>query len=249
MEVSGAVGNEADPRPGQGMGQRLVKRAFDLLVSGVALVVLSPLIIVLAAAVRIDSQGPALFKQERVGRAGRPFRIYKLRSMVRDAERMAGNVSPTGDPRVTRVGAFLRKWYLDELPQLFNVLKGDMSLVGPRPETPGYVAHYTQDELRVLAVKPGVAGPSTLAFVDESRLLDQAGDPEDYYVNHLLHERVRLDLEYVDRRSLLGDVRLLLRQAWVIMSGRPPAIPPTEHRQSPETHPSGTHPSEDSMIR
>jgi lipopolysaccharide/colanic/teichoic acid biosynthesis glycosyltransferase len=249
MEVLVAVGDEADASPGPRMAQRFAKRAFDLLVSGVALVVLSPLLIVLAAAVKLDSRGPALFKQVRVGRAGRPFRIYKLRSMVRDAERMAGNVSPTGDPRITRVGAFLRKWYLDELPQLFNVIKGDMSLVGPRPETPGYVAHYTQDERRVLAVKPGVAGPSTLAFVDESRLLDEADDPEDYYVNHLLHERVRLDLRYVDRRSLLGDVRLLVRQVWVIMSGRSPVRPRREHRPSPETHPSGTHPSEDTMVR
>jgi lipopolysaccharide/colanic/teichoic acid biosynthesis glycosyltransferase len=249
MEVWVAVDDEADARPGQGMGQRFAKRALDVFVSGVALVVLSPLLIVLAAAVRLDSQGPALFKQERVGRGGRPFRIYKLRSMVRDAERMAGNVSPTGDPRVTRVGAFLRKWYLDELPQLFNVLKGDMSLVGPRPETPGYVAHYTEDERRVLAMKPGVAGPSTLAFMDEARLLDQADDPEDYYVSHLLHERVRLDLRYVDRRSLLGDVRLLLRQVWVIVSGRSTAGPAREHVPSPGAHPSGTHRSGDPVVR
>jgi lipopolysaccharide/colanic/teichoic acid biosynthesis glycosyltransferase len=249
MEALRAVGDEVEARPGQGIGQRLVKRAFDLLVSGVALVVLSPLMIVLAAAVRLDSQGPALFKQERVGRAGRPFRIYKLRSMVRDAERLAGNVSPKGDPRVTRVGAFLRRWYLDELPQLFNVLKGDMSLVGPRPETPGYVALYTEDQLRVLAVKPGVAGPSTLAFIDESRLLDQADDPEDYYVNHLLHERVRLDLQYVDRRSLRGDVALLVRQVWVIACGRSMASSPREQVPSPGTHLSGTNPSEDTMVR
>jgi len=248
MEVRVAVGDEADAGPGPGVGQRFTKRAFDILVSGVALVVLSPLLFVLAAAVRLDSQGPALFKQERVGRAGRPFRIYKLRSMVRDAERMAGNVSPTGDPRVTRVGAFLRRWYLDELPQLFNVLKGDMSLVGPRPETPGYVAHYTEDERRVFAVKPGVAGPSTLAFMEESLLLDEADDPEEYYVSHLLHERVRLDLQYVDRGSLLGDVRLLLRQVWVIMSGRSPAGS-REHVPSPGAQPSGTDPSEDTMVR
>ena len=230
--------------PVWGTGQRLAKRAFDLVVAGVALVLLAPLFLVLAAAVRIDSRGPVLFKQERVGLAGRPFRIYKIRSMVLDAERMAANVSATGDPRVTRVGAPLRRWHMDELPQLFNVLKGDMSLVGPRPETPEYVARYTEDELRVLAVKPGVAGPSTLAFMDEPEILGAAEDPEDHYVNHLLHERVRLDLRYLDRWSLLGDVRLLLRQVWVLVSGRSAPIRREEHRAGPEPRP-----SEDSGVR
>jgi lipopolysaccharide/colanic/teichoic acid biosynthesis glycosyltransferase len=239
-----AVGEAARAHPARGAGQRLAKRAFDLFVGGVALVVLAPLFLVLAAAVRIDSRGPVLFKQERVGLAGRPFRIYKIRSMVRDAERRAANVSATGDPRVTRVGAYLRRWHLDELPQLFNVLKGDMSLVGPRPETPEFVARYTEDELRVLTVKPGVAGPSTLAFMDEPEILGAADDPEDYYVNHLLHERVRLDLRYLARWSVLGDVRLLLRQVWVLVSGRSSPVPREEHRANAEPRP-----SEESVIR
>jgi lipopolysaccharide/colanic/teichoic acid biosynthesis glycosyltransferase len=234
----------AKVHPGPSAGQRIAKRAFDLFVAGLALVVLAPLFLVLVAAVRIDSRGPVLFKQERVGLGGRPFRIHKIRSMVRDAERLAANVSASGDSRVTRVGAYLRRWHLDELPQLFNVLKGDMSLVGPRPETPEYVARYTEDELRVLAVKPGVAGPSTLAFMDEPEILGAADDPEDYYVNHVLHERVRLDLRYLDRWSLLGDVRLLLRQVWVIVSGRSAPVPQVERGASPEPLP-----ADDSRVR
>jgi lipopolysaccharide/colanic/teichoic acid biosynthesis glycosyltransferase len=239
-----AMREAARAHPGRGTGQRLAKRAFDLFVGSVALVVLAPIFLLLAVAVMIDSGGPVLFKQERVGRGGRPFRMYKIRSMVRDAERMAANVSASGDPRVTRVGVHLRRWHLDELPQLFNVLKGDMSLVGPRPETPEYVARYTEDERQVLAVKPGVAGPSTLAFMDEPEILGAADDPEDYYVNHLLHERVRLDLRYLDRWSLTSDVRLLLRQVWVLVSGRSTPVPREEHRATP-----GSRPSEDSMVR
>jgi lipopolysaccharide/colanic/teichoic acid biosynthesis glycosyltransferase len=242
--VRAFVVEAAKVHPGPGTGQRLAKRAFDLLVAALALVVLAPLFLVLAAAVRIDSRGPVLFKQERVGLGGRPFRMYKVRSMVRDAERMAANVSTSGDPRVTRVGAHLRRWHLDELPQLFNVLRGDMSLVGPRPETPEFVTRYTEDERRVLDVKPGVAGPSTLAFMDEPEILGAADDPEDYYVNHLLHERVRLDLRYLDRWSLLGDVRLLLRQVWVLVSGRSDPVPRVARGASYEPRP-----SEDSRVR
>jgi lipopolysaccharide/colanic/teichoic acid biosynthesis glycosyltransferase len=130
---------------------------------------------------------------------------------------MAANVSATGDPRVTRVGAFLRKSYLDELPQLVNVLRGDMSLVGPRPETPEFVALYSPEERRVLTVRPGLAGPSTLAFMDEADLLATAPDPVAFYTTTVLHDRVRADLAYLERRSIGYDIRLLGAQVLSIV--------------------------------
>ena len=192
------------------------KRIFDVFVAAVVIALLSPLLLAIALAIRLSSPGPVLYRQERIGLHGRSFRILKFRSMVKNADRMAANVSPASDPRITRVGAFLRESYLDELPQLFNVLKGDMSLVGPRPETPEFVALYSPEERQVLTVRPGIAGPSTLAFMDEAHLLDQVDDPEAHYVVAVMHERVRLDREYLSRRSFAYDIRLLWRQLLAI---------------------------------
>src|SRR5918999_879977 len=194
-----------------------VKRAFDLCASALALAVLLPLFIVVAVAVKVDSKGPVFYRQTRVGRGGLPFSIWKFRTMTRDADRIAANVSPVDDPRITRVGRVLRAWFIDELPQLINVLRGDMSLVGPRPETPEYVALYSAGERRVLALKPGMAGPSTLAFMDEAELLSDTEDPESLYVHRILHESVHIDLQYVEDRSLRYDVQLLARQAMAIV--------------------------------
>ncbi len=191
--------------------------ALDRVVALVALVVLSPVMAVIGALVRLTSPGPAVFRQTRVGLDGRPFEILKFRTMVDGAERMAPNLSPQGDPRVTPLGGFLRSWYLDELPQLVNVLLGDMRLVGPRPETPEYVALYTPTERRVLTVKPGLVGASTLAFMDEARLLAAADDASTHYEAVLLHQRVGLDLSYIERRSLGSDLQLLFRQAVAIL--------------------------------
>ena len=193
------------------------KRAFDVVVSLLALVLLSPLLGVLAIAVLLDTGRPVLFRQTRVGMYGHPFRLLKFRTMVVDAERLGANVSPTDDPRVTRTGRFLRRWYLDELPQLVNVIKGDMSLVGPRPETPEFVALFTPEERRVLTVRAGIAGPSTLAFMDEAELLAEADDAEQLYEQQILHDRVRADLSYLDQRSMAYDVRLLLAQVTAIV--------------------------------
>jgi lipopolysaccharide/colanic/teichoic acid biosynthesis glycosyltransferase len=190
----------------------MVKRSLDLVVSILALIVLSPVLVVIALAIKLDSSGPALFRQVRVGRYGEPFWILKFRTMVVDAEKLAPNVSPTSDPRITRVGRFLRNWYFDEFPQLVNVLRGDMSLVGPRPETSRYVAMYSPEERHVLDIRPGLVGPSTLANMDEGDVLALAEDPEAHYVARILHERVRLDLEYLNRQSLGYDVAILWRQ-------------------------------------
>jgi lipopolysaccharide/colanic/teichoic acid biosynthesis glycosyltransferase len=202
--------------------QRVVKRVFDIGVSSVGLLLLSPLLLIIAVAIRVDSPGPAFFRQERVGLGGRPFRIWKFRSMRTDpgCESVSREVSPEHDPRITRVGTFLRRTFLDELPQLLNVLRGQMSMVGPRPETPKYVAFYTQEELEVLSVKPGIAGPATLGYsADEPALLASRLDPEGYYTQVLLHERLRLDLSYAARSSLAYDLRILAATAWQCLSG------------------------------
>jgi len=193
------------------------KRLFDIVVSLMALVLLLPLLCAVALAVWFDSGRPVLFRQTRVGLHGRTFRLLKFRTMVVDAERLGANVSPTDDPRVTRIGRFLRRWYLDELPQLLNVVKGDMSLVGPRPETPEFVAMFTPEERRVLTVRAGIAGPSTLAFMNEADLLADADDAVELYEQQILHERVQADLSYLDRRSLAYDVRLLFAQVAAIL--------------------------------
>lgn len=188
----------------------------DRTVAVVALLLLSPLLLVIALVIRLTSPGPVIFAQVRVGRHGRPFRICKFRTMVAGADRMAANVSPDGDPRITPVGRTLRRWYLDELPQLVNVLRGDMALVGPRPETPEHVALYTEDERAVLSIRPGLVGPSTLGFMDEAELLGAVADPAAHYRAVVLHQRVGLDLGYLERKSVAYDVRLLVRQAVAI---------------------------------
>ena len=154
-----------------GLDRRPGKRVFDIVVSALALLVLTPVLLAIVMAEWVSS-GPAFYRQQRVTLYGERFDILKFRTMVVGADRMSSNVSPAGDPRVTRLGRFLRKWYLDELPQLYNVLRGDMSLVGPRPETPEFVALLAPEERRVLTVRTGIAGPSTLAFMDEA---DQSG--------------------------------------------------------------------------
>jgi lipopolysaccharide/colanic/teichoic acid biosynthesis glycosyltransferase len=195
-------------------------------VAAVALAALSPAMLLIGAVVRATSRGPVVYTQIRVGQGGRPFRIYKFRTMVDGADRASANVSPADDPRVTRVGRLLRASYLDELPQLVNIVKGDMNLVGPRPETPEYVALYDASERRVLHVRPGLVGASTLGFMDEAERLAAAPDPEAYYRDVLLHERVRLDLAHLDDRSLVAELRLLLRQASAILRRRQGGVVP-----------------------
>jgi lipopolysaccharide/colanic/teichoic acid biosynthesis glycosyltransferase len=198
-------------------GQAIGKRVFDLVVASTALVLLSPVLLVIAVTVVVDSGRPVLFHQTRIGRGGRRFRIVKFRTMVHGADGSTAHVSPAGDVRVTRCGRVLRRWYLDELPQLINVVRGDMSLVGPRPETPEFVELLGPAELRVLEVRPGLVGPSTLQFMDEGSILAAAADPEDHYRTTLVHERNRADLSYLELQSFGYDLRLLVRQLALIL--------------------------------
>jgi FlaA1/EpsC-like NDP-sugar epimerase/lipopolysaccharide/colanic/teichoic acid biosynthesis glycosyltransferase len=186
------------------------KRLLDLCGAVVGLLVSLPLLMVVAIAVRLDSPGPVLFRALRVGRAGRPFRVYKFRSMFVDADR--GPAITRGvDPRVTRVGRIIRPLRIDELPQLLNVLKGDMSLVGPRPEAPSIVERYTEGQREVLQVRPGITGPTQLGSLDESAQLPADGEPTEYYVRHLLPGKLAQDLQYVRTRTFTGDLGILLR--------------------------------------
>ena len=195
------------------------KRLFDLLVAAVALLLLSPLLLGVALLVRLDSPGPVLFRQQRVGRHGVPFRIHKFRTMVHGAAGLPLTVG--ADPRITRVGAFLRRTRLDELPQLIDVLQGTMSLVGPRPELPRYVAQYPADlRERVLALRPGITDPSSLAFIDEAELLARAADPEREYVQVILPAKLRRAAEYAERASLASDLGVLWATLRRLAGGR-----------------------------
>jgi len=193
----------------------------DLTLAGLGVVVLSPLLAAVAASVALDSPGPVFFRQVRVGRGFRPFRIIKFRTMVEDAARRGGPLSIGADPRVTRVGRGLRRLKLDELPQLFNVLAGDMSLVGPRPEVPEYVERYRADYADILTVRPGMTDLASLKYRDESALLAAAADPGAEYVRVILPDKIRLAREYVRRSSVLFDLSLILRTLGAVVGGRP----------------------------
>ena len=190
----------------------MAKRAFDVLVSLCATVLLAPLLIALAAWVKIDSKGPALFRQKRVGRHGVPFEILKFRTMRADALAGGPQITVGNDSRITRAGAILRRYKLDELPQFFNVLRGEMSVVGPRPEVPRYVALYTErQKAAVLSVRPGITDAASLAFRNESDLLATADDPESFYTQVILPAKLAQAEAYVATHSLGGDIRIVLR--------------------------------------
>ncbi|HXY29795.1 MAG TPA: sugar transferase [Gemmatimonadaceae bacterium] len=185
------------------------KRAVDVGGATVGLIVTAPVLIVLAIAIRLSDRGPALFSQTRVGRGGRPFRMWKLRTMVVGAERQDVQITPRTDRRITRLGAVLRRLKLDELPQLFNVVAGDMSLVGPRPEVERYVALYTLEQRRVLELTPGITDPASIAYCDEAAILESDPDPERLYVTELMPAKVRLNLEYAARATVWSDIAVV----------------------------------------
>jgi lipopolysaccharide/colanic/teichoic acid biosynthesis glycosyltransferase len=185
------------------------KRAFDLATCITGLFIIWPVLIVIAFAVKVDG-GQAFFRQERVGLGGRRFRMWKFRTMVPNAERLGLQLTTDGDRRITRIGRWLRRTKLDELPQLFNVLAGEMSLVGPRPEVPRYTALYSVDQRRVLDLLPGITDPASITYRDEGRLLASAPDPERLYVECIIPEKFRLNLEYASRATIVTDIALVL---------------------------------------
>ncbi len=197
----------------------MIKRFIDLALAALALVVLSPLLLLAAAWVRADSPGPALFRQERVGRPGRLFRIHKLRTMRADAPSAGPAITAHADTRITRAGRWLRSHRIDELPQLWDVLRGDMSLVGPRPEVPRFVALYPAElRIRVLAVRPGITDPASLEFADENELLAGSTDPERAYVETILPRKLQRQVEYAERATWKSDLAVIARTLRMLLA-------------------------------
>ncbi len=197
-----------------------MKRIFDIVASGCGLIVLSPLFLILAIWIRLDSKGPVFYRQVRVGRGNKDFRIFKFRSMRLGSD--SGSLVTIGghDPRITRSGYLLRKFKLDELPQLINVFIGDMSLVGPRPEVRHYVDYWTTEQMRVLDVRPGITDPASIRFINENELLEKADNPEKYYIEVIMQEKIKLYLEYVDKAGFWHDIKLIFQTIKVIFKTR-----------------------------
>jgi lipopolysaccharide/colanic/teichoic acid biosynthesis glycosyltransferase len=189
------------------------RRALDVGLAGTILIVTLPLSAAAAVLVRLGSPGPVLHRSVRAGRHGQPFVLYKLRTMVDDASAIGQGITAGRDPRVTPVGRVLRATKVDELPQLVNVLRGEMSLVGPRPEDPRYVAMYNDEQRQVLAALPGITSPASVIYRHEHALLGRAHDGQDYYVNVLMPRKIEVDLAYLERRTIRSDLRVLLQTA------------------------------------
>ena len=197
-----------------------MKRLFDIVASGLGLIVLSPLFLILAIWIKLDSNGPVFYRQVRVGYKNKDFRIFKFRSMRVGADK--GSLVTIGgrDPRVTKSGYWIRKFKLDELPQLINVFIGDMSLVGPRPEVRHYVDYWTPEQMHVLNVRPGITDPASIKFRNENELMEKAEDPEKYYIEVIMQEKIKLYLEYVEKHSFFYDLGLIFKTFFVIIHER-----------------------------
>ncbi len=187
----------------------VVKRVYDVVFSGLGLVILSPLFVVVAVMIKLDSPGPVFYRQIRIGKGNREFKILKFRKMHDYIGDGGSNLTTANDGRMTRFGAFLRKTKIDELPQAFNVLMGDMAVVGPRPETPNYVELYTPTQRQVLKVKPGITDYASIYFINEGNLLEEADDPERYYVERIMPQKNRLNLQYIADMSFSTDMKII----------------------------------------
>lgn len=186
-----------------------MKRLFDIVASGFGLILLSPLFAVIAIWIKADSKGPVFYRQTRVGRGNKDFRLYKFRSMRPDSDKK-GLITVGGhDPRITRSGYYIRKYKLDEFPQLINVFKGEMSLVGPRPEVRKYVDMYTPEQLRVLDVRPGITSLASIRYRNENEILGASDDPDRTYIEKVMPDKIAIDLEYVPKANLLTDIKLI----------------------------------------
>lgn len=194
-----------------------MKRLFDIVASGLGLLFLSPFFLLIAIWIKLDSKGPVFYRQVRVGRYNKDFRIFKFRSMRVGSDK--GSLVTIGgrDPRVTPSGYYIRKFKLDELPQLINVFLGDMSLVGPRPEVRHYVNYWTPEQMRVLDVRPGITDPASIKFRNENELMEKTEDPEKYYIEVIMQEKIKLYLEYVQNASFWYDIKLIFQTFWVIV--------------------------------
>jgi lipopolysaccharide/colanic/teichoic acid biosynthesis glycosyltransferase len=198
----------------------VIKRAFDIVVSFVGLVGLFPLMLLVAALIKLDSSGPVFFRQERIGRGFRPFQILKFRTMIDNAQTKGRLITLAHDPRITRVGRILRWTKIDELPQLINVLKGEMSLVGPRPEVLRYVRAFQKDYEEILRVRPGMTDLASLKYRNEEAILGNFDNPDEEYVMHVLPDKIRLAKDYLRHSSFLFDLRLILKTLFKLFDYR-----------------------------
>ena len=194
-----------------------MKRLFDIIFALVMLLLFSPLFVVLACWVSIDSRGGVFFGQERVGLNGKPFKLWKFRTMKPHSEKGGQLTVGASDSRITRAGYYLRKFKVDELPQLWNVVLGDMSVVGPRPEVPRYVALYSPEQRRVLSIRPGITDYASLRYFEESDILAKSANPQETYIQEIMPTKLALNLEYVHKHSFAGDLAIILKTGWRIL--------------------------------
>ncbi len=187
-----------------------MKRIFDILLSGIGLLLLSPLFFVLALWIKCDSHGPVFYKQLRVGRGNRDFTLYKFRSMTVGSDRKGLITVGRDDPRVTRAGYYIRKYKFDELPQLINVFKGDMSLVGPRPEVRKYIEMYTPEQMKILTMRPGITDPASIKYRNENELLTTTEHPEEFYIKVIMQDKLAINLQYLESHTLFKDFKIIL---------------------------------------
>ncbi|MEI6748098.1 MAG: sugar transferase [Bacteroidales bacterium] len=197
-----------------------MKRSFDILFSSLGILLLLPVFLVIGALISFDSKGGVIYKQQRVGLEGKLFGLFKFRTMRSGSDKQGLLTIGSADDRITPIGLWLRKYKLDEFLQLINIFKGDMSFVGPRPEVPKYVLHYTLDQRKVLTVKPGLTDPASLAYLNESDLLAQAKDPEQYYILYIMPAKLDLNLSYIEQQNLVKDISIILRTIGRIMQRR-----------------------------
>lgn len=185
------------------------KDLFDFVFGIIVFLLLLPFMIIIGIGIKLTSRGPIFYKQKRVGKDGKLFDIYKFRTMKTDADKTGPEITIGKDPRITGIGHFLRKYKLDEFAQIINILKGEMSFVGPRPEVPGYVKYYTEEQRRVLTVKPGVTDLASIKYKDENELLGKSDNPEETYIKVIMPEKLRINLEYIDNISLSYDFKMI----------------------------------------
>ena len=198
--------------------QLIIKRLFDISVSAIGIIILSPVFLIVAVAIKKDSVGPVFYRQVRVGKDGKEFRIFKFRTMAVDADKQGMQITIDGDRRITKPGNFLRKYKIDELPQLINVFIGNMSFVGPRPEVPKYIAIYNEEQRNILKVRPGITDNASIEYRNENTLLSKSEDPERTYIEEIMPKKIELNFVYLNNISVLYDIRLILKTIKLVIS-------------------------------
>ena len=194
----------------------MAKRLFDIVSSGIGLLCLAPVFVVMAIWIKLDSRGPVFYRQTRVGRYGRDFRIFKFRSMRMGSDKGRQITVGERDPRITRSGYFIRRYKIDELPQLINVFLGDMSIVGPRPEVRKYVDLYSEEQRKVFQVRPGITDLASIKYRNENELLSQVDDPDTYYIDVIMPDKLAINLEYIRHQSFMGDIKIIFNTLFKI---------------------------------